>query len=324
MKFPPMPHNEEERVKSVHLASLLDVRSDERFQRLTRLAKKLFQVPVVLITLIGRDRQWFLACEGIAAHETPRDISFCAHAIVEQGPFIVNDAYLDERFYDNPLVTDSPHIRFYAGYPVHLPDGQVGGSLCVIDRKPREFSDEDAALLRDMAFIVEDEFKLTEMAMTDSLTGIANRRGFHRLAEKRLPELESRHVAFSLIFFDLDKFKSINDLWGHAEGDKVLKEFSALLSRPLSKEDIVARLGGDEFVVLLAHKGDAAGYLAALQEAVDRHNQGAGKPYNINYSFGMLHQDPHNPVTLQAMLEKSDHVMYSHKHKKKAVSSTGR
>lgn len=316
MKFPGLPDNEEERLASLYLADMLDVRSDERFERLTRMAKKLFQVPVVLITLIGRDRQWFLACEGMSGRETPRDISFCAHAILQEGPFIVNDASQDARFFDNPLVTGSPFIRFYAGYPVHLPDGHVGGSLCVIDRKPREFSDEDTALLRDMAFIVEDEFKLTDMAMTDSLTGIANRRGFHRRAEKRLQERESRHAAFSLIFFDLDKFKSINDLWGHAEGDKVLKAFSALLCRPLGKEDIVARLGGDEFVVLLAQRGDAEGYLAALQEGVDRHNQQAGKPYNINYSFGMLHQDPAHPVSLEEMLEKSDHVMYSHKQKK--------
>jgi len=316
MKFPGIPHNEEERLKSLYLSNMLDVRSDERFQRLTRLCQKLFQAPVVLITLLGRDRQWFIACEGVAERETPRDISFCAHAILQQGAFIVNDAAQDERFYDNPLVTGSPYIRFYAGYPVHLPDGQVGGSLCVIDRQPRVFSDDDIAMLKDMACVVEDEFTLTDMAMKDSLTGLANRRGFHRLAEKRVHQQDGRPATFSLIFFDLDKFKAINDLWGHAEGDKVLKAFSSLLAGPLGEQDIAARLGGDEFVILLQDPAEAVPYLNALQEAVDNHNRHADKPYNINYSYGVLHPDPAKPVPLEEMLEKSDSVMYAQKRKK--------
>ncbi len=99
-------------------------------------------------------------------------MSFCGHAILQEGPFIVNDARLDERFHDNPLVTGEPFIRFYAGYPVRLPDGAVVGTLCLIDSTPREFSDEDVATLKDLAFIVEDEFHVISMAMTDSLTGI--------------------------------------------------------------------------------------------------------------------------------------------------------
>lgn len=316
MKFPGLPHNEEARLQSLYQSNMLDVRSDEQFQRLTRVTKKLFQAPVVLISLLGRDRQWFLACEGVAERETPRDISFCAHAILQQGPFIVNDASLDDRFHDNPLVTGSPYIRFYAGYPVHLPDGHVGGSLCIIDRKPREFSEADIEMLKDMAFIVEDEFKLTEMAMKDSLTGLPNRRGFYRRAERRLSEVNERHAGASLIFFDLDKFKSINDLWGHAEGDHVLKTFSALLLGPLAEGDIAARLSGDEFVVLLGNTPDAATYLTVLQDAVENHNRQAEKPYNINYSYGVQHLDPANPVSLEEMLAKSDSVMYSQKRKK--------
>lgn len=176
MKFPGVPENEEERLKSLYLADLLDTRDDERFDRLTRLARKIFQVPVVLISLLDRERQWLLACEGLGIRETPRNISFCGHAILQDGAFIVNDATTDDRFHDNPLVTGEPYIRFYAGYPVHLPSGDVAGTLCLIHTQPRPFSDDDIASLKDLAFIVEDEFQVIGMAMTDSLTGITNRR----------------------------------------------------------------------------------------------------------------------------------------------------
>ncbi|EBF9652435.1 sensor domain-containing diguanylate cyclase [Salmonella enterica] len=317
MKFPGIPENEEERLKSLHLVDLLDTGADERFDRLTRLAKKVFQVPVVLISLLDRERQWLLACEGLGIKETPRNISFCGHAILQEGPFIVNDAANDERFHDNPLVTGEPYIRFYAGYPVHLPDGQVAGTLCLINTTPRGFNDDDIASLKDLAFILEDEFRVIGMAMTDSLTGIANRRGFYRTGEKRFRNLAKDNAAFSLIFFDLDRFKPINDLWGHAEGDEVLKVFSALLHQHLGAGDIVGRLGGDEFAVLVTQQAHADAFLNNLRKSVDEYNKKSGKPYNINYSFGMLHSDARRYQSLGEMLKESDEVMYSAKRRKR-------
>jgi len=317
MKFPGIPENEEERLKSLYLSDLLDTGADERFDRLTRIAKKVFQVPVVLISLLDRDRQWLLACEGLGTRETPRNISFCGHAILQEGPFIVNDAVNDERFHDNPLVIGEPYIRFYAGYPVHLPDGEVAGTLCLINSKPRSFNDDDIASLRDLAFIVEDEFKVIGMAMTDSLTGISNRRGFYATGEKRFRKLDKENVAFSLIFFDLDKFKPINDLWGHAEGDEVLKVFSALLYQHLGPGDIAGRLGGDEFAVLIAHQAQADSFLHNLRNSVNEYNKESGKPYNINYSYGMLHSNNGRYLSLAEMLKESDEVMYSAKRRKK-------
>lgn len=316
MQFPGIPENEEERLKSLYLADLLDTRDDERFDRLTRLAKKIFQVPVVLISLLDRERQWLLACEGLGTRETPRNISFCGHAILQEGAFIVNDATQDERFHDNPLVTGEPHIRFYAGYPVHLPGGEVAGTLCLIHTTPRGFNNDDIASLKDLAFIVEDEFQVIGMAMTDSLTGISNRRGFYKMGEKRFFSLTKKGAAFSLIFFDLDKFKPINDLWGHAEGDEVLKRFSELLFQHLSPGDIAGRLGGDEFAVLITNKERTDAFLNALRKSMDDHNQRSGKPYNINYSFGVLHNDAGAWPSLGEMIKESDSVMYSKKRRK--------
>lgn len=316
MKFPGIPENEEERLKSLYLADLLDTGSEERFDRLTRLAKKIFEVPVVLISLLDRERQWLLACEGLGTRETPRNVSFCGHAILQEGPFIVNDAANDERFYDNPLVTGEPYIRFYAGYPVHLPDGVVAGTLCLIHSTPRGFNDDDIALLRDLAFIVEDEFKVIGMAKTDSLTGIPNRRGFYSTGEKRFRALNQTNKTFSLIFFDLDKFKPINDLWGHAEGDEVLKVFSTLLYKLLGPGDVAGRLGGDEFAVLITQQNRTDTFLQGLRKSVDDYNEKSGKPYNINFSYGMLHSYPVQYPSLGEMLKQSDEVMYSAKRRK--------
>lgn len=316
MKFPGIPDNEEERLKSIYLADLLDTRDDERFERLTRLAKRIFQVPVVLISLLDRDRQWLLACQGLGIRETPRNVSFCGHAIMQEGPFIVNDAAHDERFHDNPLVTGEPYIRFYAGYPVHLPDGEVAGTLCLIHTTPRSFNDEDIASLKDLAFIVEDEFQVIGMAMTDSLTGIANRRGFYRVGEKRFRTFNKNNIAFSLVFFDLDKFKPINDLWGHAEGDEVLKTFSALLYQHLVPGEVAGRLGGDEFAALISREGDTESFLNDLRKSVDEYNKNSGKPYNINYSYGELYNDSNLYQSLEEMIKKSDEVMYSRKQRK--------
>jgi len=317
LKFPDIPENEEARLKSLQMSDLLDTRDDERFERLTRVAKKLFQVSVALISLVDRDRQWMLACQGLGVRETPRNISFCGHTILQEGAFIVPDARLDERFHDNPLVTGEPFIRFYAGYPVHLPDGAVAGTLCLIHPAPRCLSEEDIASLKDLAFIVEDEFQVISMAMTDSLTGISNRRGFYRSGEKRFNELRRQKEPFCILYFDLDKFKPVNDLWGHVEGDEVLKAFAAQLRQHLGPKDIAGRLGGDEFAVMLASKSDTGPYLARLRESLDAHNQRAGKPYDISYSYGMLNSDEGDFRSLRDMALESDTVMYAEKHKKR-------
>lgn len=116
-----------------------------------------------------------------------------------------------------------------------LPDGTVAGTLCLIHTVPRAFTDEDIASLRDLACIVEDEFEAISMAMTDSLTGIPNRRGFYRAGEKLFRAMNRQDASFSLIYFDLDRFKPVNDLWGHAEGDEVLKIFAGFYISTLNR-----------------------------------------------------------------------------------------
>lgn len=322
MQPPGTPENEERRLKSLYITGLLDTRDDERFERLTRLARKVFQVPVALISLVDRERQWLLACQGVGIRETPRSISFCGHAILQEGPFIIHDAAADERFHDNPLVTGEPHIRFYAGHPVSLPDGTVAGTLCLIHTSPRAFTNDDIASLRDLACIVEDEFRAISLAMTDSLTGIPNRRGFYRAGETLFRKMNQHDATFSLIYFDLDKFKPVNDLWGHAEGDEVLRVFAAFLHQHLKPGEITGRLGGDEFAAIIRRNGNTESFLHALSVSLDHYNETSGKPYNINYSYGEMINNPALHATLEDMIGKCDEVMYLKKKRKNLSQKT--
>jgi phosphoribosyl 1,2-cyclic phosphodiesterase/CheY-like chemotaxis protein len=151
------PEVEAERLQALRQLELLDSGPEERFDRLTRLAAGLLQAPISLVTLVDRDRQWFKSKVGTLLEETSRDVSFCAHAILGGETMIVPDALEDERFADNPMVAGPPHVRFYAGCPLKLPDGHALGTLCVLDTRPRQLTAEQHGLLRDLADLVEEE-----------------------------------------------------------------------------------------------------------------------------------------------------------------------
>jgi len=159
MEKPEILGNEAERLGSLCSLNLLDTSAEERFDRYTRMAKRYFGVSIALVSLVDAERQWFKSRQGLAARETPRDISFCGHAILGSNIFHIPDTLKDPRFIDNPLVTGPPNIRFYAGAPLQAPDGQRIGTLCIIDDKPREFSANELAMLRDLADGVEEELK---------------------------------------------------------------------------------------------------------------------------------------------------------------------
>jgi GAF domain-containing protein len=116
-------------------------------------------VPVSLVTLVDEERQWFKSCIGSDIHETSREVSFCAHAIQKRDVMIVNDALLDNRFADNPLVISGPHVRFYAGAPLFVGGRHCVGTLCILDTRPRHFSEEEARLLADLGKMVEQELE---------------------------------------------------------------------------------------------------------------------------------------------------------------------
>lgn len=315
METPKIPEDEEERLFELMAAAILDTPPEERFDRVTRMARRVFGVPIALVSLVDENRQWFKSCNGLSVSETPRDISFCGHALLEKQMLVVEDALKDARFHDNPLVAGDPHIRFYAGQQLRPFSELAIGTLCIIDRVPRAFPAEDRQMLVDLAQMVEREIAAIQLSVLDDLTRISNRRGFLALARHSLNVCKRQRFPCSLVFFDLDKFKEINDTHGHAEGDKALKTFSAQLSESFRASDIFARLGGDEFVALLSNTSDAAmpELIARFRANLQARCNKLGLPYAIEFSYGVTVFDPLKHATVEDMLREADAAMYAYK-----------
>ena len=315
MKKPKIPDNEAERLHALKTLKILDTSHEERFDRVTRMAKRMFGVPISLVSLVDKDRQWFKSKQGLDVSETPRDISFCGHAINKDGLFIIPDAKEDERFHDNPLVTDEPSIRFYAGYPLKLRRGIHIGTLCLIDSKPREMDEEDQQLLQDLGMMIEQEIKSIQMATIDELTLISNRRGFVSLSEHTLNISRRKQIPITLLLFDLNQFKQINDQHGHHESDHALKIFSQVLLDTFRDSDVIGRWGGDEFVALLTDttSDHVDQVLSRFQTNINEANRDMNKPYHIDFSVGRAYFDHKSELSLDDMIKQADAKMYESK-----------
>lgn len=226
MQSPNLPADEIERLYTLHALKVLDTPPEERFDRLVRVAHELFHVPIALVSLVDTDRQWFKSCIGLSAAQTGRDISFCGHAILSKDIFYIPNTLEDPRFADNPLVTDAPNIRFYAGVPLTINGHHRIGTLCIIDTKPRELSIEQQGLLRDLASVVEQQLQLN----------------FLYDIEKDLSVEKARHQILFESIVDgiviLDERGIINDvnpateaLFGYKKMDMVGKSISLLMTK---------------------------------------------------------------------------------------------
>ena len=160
MIAPPIPQNEAARLETLRQYQVLDTDSEDVFDDLTRLASYICGTPTALISLVDANRQWFKARVGIQARETPRNVSFCGHAILARDCFIIEDALFDERFADNPIVVNAPFLRFYAGIPLWSPEGFAIGTLCVMDSKPRTLDDKQIGALKMLANQVMSQLEL--------------------------------------------------------------------------------------------------------------------------------------------------------------------
>lgn len=170
MQSPALHENEQQRLEALRAMCVLDTPPVPELDRITRLAARLFDVPIVLISLVDNNRQWFKSRVGLDTLQTPRDISLCAHAILQPGRFLVTDAEHDPRFADNPLVAGPLHLRFYAGQPLHSLAGLPIGTLCLISPSPRTFSTQDEATLQDLAAIAQEYFQQQESSMRSRKT----------------------------------------------------------------------------------------------------------------------------------------------------------
>ena len=325
----PVAADEDERLRVLRQLHILDTPKDENFEIFPALAATLFEAPISAVSLIDAERHWFKATKGLDATEIPRDISFCAYAILQPDQvLLVPDATKDERFAGNPFVTGEAGIRFYAGAPVLDPStGMALGTLCVLDRVPRQISPAWIEQLKRLARGVGSALqlhgtvqKLQTMALHDPLTGAANRVALEAKLGRLLagPDAGGGRTMDqpALMFLDLDRFKAINDLFGHAGGDAALRETVTRIRRCIRSADLVARMGGDEFCVLLSECGDrqdaeavAARIHASLAETflID------GKAVPLQTSIGIAFA-PTDAADMAGLMARADEALYAAKH----------
>jgi diguanylate cyclase (GGDEF)-like protein len=267
----PIPANEAQRLRAVRSYEILDTLPEVDFDTLTRVAAHALDTPAAVIGLMDADRLWFKSQLGLGVQQLDRKIAFCAHAIMRPDElFIVEDLKKDARFQNNPLVTNAPHLRFYAGAPLIDQTGFALGTIAVVDTEPRTFNDIQRQLLHDLSTLVisamdnrHRSILLGHLAMNDHLTGLANRAQFERTLNTEMAHSRRSGEPFTVLYMDLDGFKKINDTLGHAAGDEVLCEAARRMAEQVRTEDLIARIGGDEFGVIMRQSIDDSPELLA-------------------------------------------------------------
>jgi diguanylate cyclase (GGDEF)-like protein len=272
----PLPMNEPARLAALLATGILDTPSDPYFDRLVRMVSVLMDVPVALVSLVDRDRQWFKARLGFDQSQTPRHEAFCAHALHSHDLLVVPDATRDPRFADNLLVTGPTGIRFYAGAPLLLPCGQVAGTLCAIDRRARDITLSERWLLAELAATTvglitlhSTQMQLDRRTRTDPLTGLNTRTAFLDRLAQRLGREAGLKPDIAVLMLDIAGVGAINALLGYAVGDALLQVAARALAAALPAAATAARVGGVRFAAALEFYDPAA--LAAMARHVERH-----------------------------------------------------
>ena len=316
----PIPDNEVGRLEALHSFAILDTPPEERFDLFTKMATWLFDTPVSAINFVDAERTFFKSTVGVNPYTPGRRTSICAHAVGNgDAMMIVQDLSRDSRFSDHPLTTKG--LRFYAGALLRSESGHALGTLCVCDSRPHDFPIAKQQRLLQLAEGVEavldlhlKTLRLQKSAVTDPLTGLYNRRMLTDALQTAITGATPEEPCL-LLSLDLDRFKHVNDQFGHAAGDALLCEVGRRLNKTVRAGDVVARLGGDEFVILatgaLSHEWPER-LAARILEAFSDPFFHDGHCLEISSSIGIARcpQDGWNPASL---LHCADLALYSAK-----------
>ena len=311
MEIAPKPENEAIRLEAVRSLGLIDTPPEERFDRFTRFARLLFNVPIAYVSLIGDEIQWFKSVQGMDINQSPRDLSFCSHTILTDQRMVVEDTIKDPRFNDHPIVVNPPHIRFYAGVRLNLSHGICVGTFCLADVKPKYPTEEEIKLLSDLASMLEQEFQSRGQLTTDVLTGLSNRKGFLLIAQHAIAICERNKSPATLMYFGLDNLKALIKDFGKAEGEKVLRDVGQLLLGEFRDSDVVARIGAGRFCVLLTNTNtvNIEKPLKNLANALREEN--VNLPYTVEYTVGAIPFSSEKHRNVDDMLKAADSAMGS-------------
>ncbi|MDE1464057.1 GAF domain-containing protein [Spartinivicinus poritis] len=253
MEAPAYPADENVRLATLNSLNLLNTGPEERFDRYTRLAKQIFGVPIVLISLVDRHRQWFKSNIGLPVSETDRSISFCGHTILSSKPLVIPDTTSDHRFKDNPLVTAEPFIRFYAGYPLEVPNGCRLGTLCLIDNHPRIFNHNHINDLKTIAQLVQDEIGSYQDATLNEITKISNNKGVQILIQLLMDLHYQPELEVTIFFFQLEPSPTKNTTTCN---HYPILEFSRLLLEACSTACVAGHIKEFTFMALFTGEQD--------------------------------------------------------------------
>ena len=308
---------------------------EERFERLTRLGRRALEAPVVAITAVRDNRQWFKSVVGWQVSELPLEDGLCGPIIGDGQPRIVSDTLADPLFAKKAIVIGPPKFRFYAGYPLRDASEMTVGTYCVFDTKPRETDEHFAKLLADMGQLAERELLTTDLcdaqtqliaklsearrqAMFDVLTRVWNRRGGLELLEMALNGADKEKEGFSICLLDIDNFKQINDQYGHPVGDQVLRKIASNIVASVRPHDIVCRYGGEEFLTILRgagleHCAEIAERIRTNIRALPIRTREATMPMTV--SIGVAVQSPDNDITAEQLIKHADQALYKSKHR---------
>jgi diguanylate cyclase (GGDEF)-like protein len=330
----PVPANEGDRIRALHRLDVLDQPRRADLDSLTRLAAYVCGTPNAIINLIDTDRQWPAAAHGTDPHPVPRGESMCATSIMTSDVSYTGDASDDTRWASNPHVSgELSEIRLYAAAPLILPAGEVIGTVCAFSEEPGELSRLQLERLRDIAdqavLMLELHHatdRLGHAATRDSLTGLPNRALFE---ESLLLAMAKHHRGEGLpavLFLDLDDFKTVNDNYGHAAGDELLRAIADRLLDTVRASDLLARLSGDELVVLCdacpTTQGDAGEDSPGISRLVSRVRQAFVAPFELSCarltvgaSVGIAYAE-HD--TAEELMARADAAMYTDKRLRKS------
>ncbi len=322
----PLPANEAQRLRAVRSYDILDTPPEVDFDTLTRVAGHALNTPAAVIGLMDAERLWFKSRLGLEVPQLDRQIAFCAHAIMRPDePLVVEDLQQDHRFKGNPLVTQAPHLRFYAGAPLIDHHGYALGTIAVVDTQPRTINEAQRVLLRDLSTLVIAALEnrqranmLGHLAMTDHLTGLANRAQFERTLNAEMAHARRTDEPFTVFYMDLDDFKDVNDTLGHAAGDEVLREVAARMTEQVRTEDLLARIGGDEFAIFMRQSNeDSAETLARriIEVVAAPITLSTGDTVSVGISVGIATYTDAND-SMATLLAKADQALYEDKRKK--------
>jgi diguanylate cyclase (GGDEF)-like protein len=327
-----IPENEKERLKALDKLGILYTPLEDRFDKITRTICRMFDMPIAYVSLIDSDTQWIKSSQGLDLISTPRNISFCAHTLLVDECIIAEDLTQDDRFKDSPVVTSGLKARFYAGFALKS-RGQNIGTLCMLDDKPRSFSNEDIATMRDLASWAQTEINLTQLgeiqiqlitdldqaqrdAKIDDLTGVWNQGALKEVLQRAHHRHLITEQPYSLMMIDIDNFKQINDTQGHPFGDQVLTAIAAELKKSIRPTDTLGRYGGDEFLIILENCNHQRA--TELSQRLLHHSHqltiiNNNEQVNTNISIGFASNDRTGVDDSESLLERADKALYKAK-----------